>query len=176
MDHTLGVAVVTGAAGAIGTALTATLTDAGYDVVGLDLPAACPPERLASGAMVGCDITDDAEVRAVFERIVADHGRIDLLVNNAAIFHPFLVEDATVHQVEQHVAVNLMGPIWCIRAAIPHLRKSQGQIVTMDGGAKQSTNADFGEGGRGTKAAQTDTGGVAEGRTSLNLIRGPGLD
>ena len=50
MDHTRGVAVVTGAAGAIGTALTATLTDAGYDVVGLDLPMACPADRAALGA------------------------------------------------------------------------------------------------------------------------------
>jgi len=55
------------------------------------------------------------------------------------------------------------------------LKASQGQVVTMDGGAKWATNADFGAGGSLTKAAQTDTGGVAEGRTSLNLIRGPGL-
>jgi hypothetical protein len=45
----------------------------------------------------------------------------------------------------------------------------------MDGSAKQSTNADFQAGGTYTKAAQTATGGVAKGRTSLNLIRGPGL-
>ena len=55
------------------------------------------------------------------------------------------------------------------------LKASQGQVVTMDGGAKWATNGDFGAGGTYTKAAQTATGGVAEGRTSLKLIRGPGL-
>jgi hypothetical protein len=56
------------------------------------------------------------------------------------------------------------------------LHASQGQAVLMDGSAHLSSNADFGKGGTLTKAAQTDTGGVAEGRTSLNLIRGPGLE
>ena len=55
------------------------------------------------------------------------------------------------------------------------LTASQGQIVTMDGGAKQSTNADFQAQGTYTKAALTATGGVATGPTSLNLIRGAGL-
>ena len=56
------------------------------------------------------------------------------------------------------------------------LKASQGQVVTMDGAARQSNNSDFGAGGSLTKAAQMGTGGVAKGRTSLNLIRGPGLD
>ena len=55
------------------------------------------------------------------------------------------------------------------------LTASQGQVVTMDGGAKQATNADFQGGGTLTKAAQTATGGVAKGQTSVNIIRGPGL-
>jgi hypothetical protein len=55
------------------------------------------------------------------------------------------------------------------------LKASQGQLATMDGGAKQSTNADCGVSGTYTKAAQTATGGVCRGRTSLKLIRGPGL-
>ena len=55
------------------------------------------------------------------------------------------------------------------------LTASQGQIVTMDGGAKQSTNADFQGGGALTKAAQTATGGNAKGQTSVNIIRGAGL-
>ncbi|MGB0191069.1 MAG: SDR family NAD(P)-dependent oxidoreductase, partial [Nocardioides sp.] len=131
MDHTRGVAVVTGAAGAIGTALTATLTDAGYDVVGLDLPTACPPDRLASGAMVGCDITDDAEVRAVFERIVADHGRIDLLVNNAGISAIGTFDDHDVETHRQVLAVNHLGSVSCTQAALPALRESRGHVVVI---------------------------------------------
>ena len=58
---------------------------------------------------------------------------------------------------------------------IAGLTYSQGQLVTMDGGAKQSTNPDFQANGTLTKAAQSATGGVARGQTSLKLIRGPGL-
>jgi len=58
---------------------------------------------------------------------------------------------------------------------IAGLTYSQGQLVTMDGGAKQSNNSDFQANGRLTKAARSAAGGVAVGQTSLNLIRGPGL-
>ena len=59
---------------------------------------------------------------------------------------------------------------------ITGLTASQGQVATMDGGAKQATNADFQGGGTLTKASQTATGGAATGRTSLSVIRGYGLD
>ena len=55
------------------------------------------------------------------------------------------------------------------------LTASQGQIVMMDGGAKQSTNADFQGQGTIVKAAATATGGVATGRTSTRIIRGTGF-
>jgi len=55
------------------------------------------------------------------------------------------------------------------------LTASQGQVVTMDGGAKQSTNADFQSNGTYTKAGRTATGGVATGRTDPYVIRGWGL-
>ena len=61
------------------------------------------------------------------------------------------------------------------RSTMLGLTASQGQVVTMDGSARQATNADLGGEGTLTKAALTATGGVARGRTSLNLIRGPGL-
>jgi len=61
------------------------------------------------------------------------------------------------------------------RETMSGLTASQGQIVTMDGGAKQSTNADFQGSGTITKAAATATGGVATGRTSMRIIRGAGF-
>ena len=53
---------------------------------------------------------------------------------------------------------------------------SQGQVATMDGGAKQSTNADFQVSGTYTKASLTATGGVCKGATNMGLIRGIGLN
>ena len=55
------------------------------------------------------------------------------------------------------------------------LNKSQGQVVQMDGSAKQATNADFGSAGTITRSAHQATGGVALGKTSLNILRGAGL-
>ena len=56
------------------------------------------------------------------------------------------------------------------------LNMSQGQLVTMDGAARQSTNADLGSGGRIAKAAMAARGGMAIGPTSLSILRGPGLE
>ncbi len=53
---------------------------------------------------------------------------------------------------------------------------SQGQLVTMDGGARQTVNADIGVSGTVTKEAAKATGGVATGVTSLAVIRGLGLN
>ena len=55
------------------------------------------------------------------------------------------------------------------------LTYSQGQIVQMDGSAKQGNNADLGGAGTITRASRQATGGIAKGQTSLNIIRGSGL-
>jgi prepilin-type N-terminal cleavage/methylation domain-containing protein len=61
------------------------------------------------------------------------------------------------------------------RNTMAGMTASQGQCVSMDGGAKQATNADFQNNGTMTKAARTATGGVAKGQTSVRLVRGAGL-
>ncbi len=77
---------------------------------------------------------------------------------------------------------DLAGGRWCgsdsdvtNARTMAGLTASQGQSVTMDGGARQSTNADFSNQGTFTKAAQTATGGIATGRTSTRIIAGTGL-
>ena len=62
------------------------------------------------------------------------------------------------------------------RRTMAGLTYSQGNIVMMDGSAKQSNNADFGHSGEIHRASHTGTGGVCQGATSLFLLRGPGLD
>jgi NAD(P)-dependent dehydrogenase (short-subunit alcohol dehydrogenase family) len=125
--ETVPVAVVTGAAGSIGRALVRRFTDAGYAVVGLDLPAACGDDP----DLVPCDITRPEEVRAAVETVLDRQGRIDVLVNNAGISAIGRFED---HDVETHgrvMAVNYLGAVACTQAALPALRGTGGRVVTI---------------------------------------------
>ena len=53
-----------------------------------------------------------------------------MLINNAAIFHPFLIEEATDDQIMTGVLANLAGPILCARSAIPMLNRG-GHIINI---------------------------------------------
>lgn len=129
------VAVVTGASKGMGSHFVDALVTAGAKVACLARASAALDAVVArhgdSAAAFVCDVSRADQVDAAIAGAVAHFGRLDLLVNNAAIFHPFLLEESTVADVEGHVAVNLLGPIWCIRAAIPHLRATKGQVVTI---------------------------------------------
>ena len=121
------VAVVTGAAGSIGRALVRHLTEAGYAVAGLDLPAACENDP----ALIPCDITRPDEVQTAVATVLDRHGRIDVLVNNAGISAIGRFED---HGVETHrrvMEVNYLGAVACTQAALPSLRRTGGRVVTI---------------------------------------------
>ena len=129
------VAVVTGASKGMGSHFVDALVASGARVAclarassELDAVVARHGDKVAGFA---CDVSRVTEVSAAINAAAAHFGSINILVNNAAIFHPFLLEEATPEQVERHIGVNLLGPIWCIRECIPYLRASKGQIVTI---------------------------------------------
>jgi len=68
---------------------------------------------------VPCDVSQADSVREAFATIAAKHPKIDVLINNAAIFQPFLLKDATDAQITGITATNLAGPMFCCREAIP---------------------------------------------------------
>ena len=83
-------AVVTGAGSGIGAAAVQALAADGWSVV-LAGRRQAPLEAVAGpvgGLVVPTDVTDEASVRALFDRVVHEHGRLDLLVNNAGTFGP----------------------------------------------------------------------------------------
>ncbi len=99
------IAVVTGAAGAIGFATAKAFAAAGAEVALLDLDgkAAQDKAKTIGGAAIGlaCDVTDDASVRAAFDRIVEAFGGVDIVVSNAgAAWQGRIgeVDDATLRQ------------------------------------------------------------------------------
>src|SRR6056300_1232888 len=85
--HANKIAIVTGACGGIGRATAERLRNDGATVVGLDINpdvvANLTGERL-TGAV--CDITDDAALKAAVDKVIADHGGLDIIVANAGIF------------------------------------------------------------------------------------------
>ncbi len=131
------IAIVTGGAQGIGRAVVERFAAAGAVVVAADLDGDLAEQAATEvgGAVTGvaCDVADEAAVAAMVERVVAEHGRLDVLVNNAGI-----TRDAMIHRMEldafrQVIDVHLQGTWLCTRAAVAHMRARDGggAIVNM---------------------------------------------
>jgi NAD(P)-dependent dehydrogenase (short-subunit alcohol dehydrogenase family) len=121
------VCVVTGAASGIGAETARRFGEEGAIVVGADLDAA----NAVGDLQLEVDVTDEAQVAGMYERTRAEHGRIDVLFNNAGISPP---EDGSVldtpPDVWQHVQdVNVRSVYLCCRLGIPHLLETGGGSV-----------------------------------------------
>ena len=81
------------------------------------------------GFYVHLDVTDEASWAAAMDATVKKYGKLDVLVNNAGIFVGKGVEDASLDEWHKLVAVNLTGVVLGTRAALPHLKKTRGNIV-----------------------------------------------
>ena len=129
------VAVVTGASRGMGRVFVDRLAKAGVRVVAVARPSpqleSLRAEAGSEMLVLECDITEPAQVNQAVAACLDRFGRLDLLVNNAAIFHPFRMEEASDDDITGHFNTNVVGAMWLIRAAIPHLRKTQGQIITL---------------------------------------------
>jgi hypothetical protein len=126
------VAIVTGASGGLGARFAATLAAAGASVI------ACarrlePLERLAaehpSVAAVRCDVTDDAQLRALVDDVVELHGRIDVCVNNAGISSDGASDPDSFERV---LEVNVRSVFALSQlVAEPMLQQGRGSIVNI---------------------------------------------
>jgi len=121
------VIVITGAGVGLGRALARRFASDGENVVLLGRTAAkveAAAKEIGDRAMaVHCDVSSPASVKAAFAAIAARHPKIDVLINNAAIFQPFLIAEATDEQILNIVGTNLMGPVLCVRAAVPMMER-----------------------------------------------------
>ncbi len=82
--------------------------------------------------VVTCDITDEAQCRALMHRAVARFGRIDTLICNAGQAMWARAEDVADPGVfERLMRVNYLGAVYCALAALPHLRSSRGRLVAV---------------------------------------------
>jgi 2-keto-3-deoxy-L-fuconate dehydrogenase len=132
-------AIVTGVGTGVGRSIAWMLAEHSARVMALDLEPG-PAEETAAGIRTAggsahsfaCDVTDDAQVRRVFDQIAAQHGGIHLLVNNAGVSHAGTVETTTTDAFEQLYRVNVRGVFHCLQSAVRHMvAGGGGSIVNM---------------------------------------------
>ncbi|MBK1783494.1 SDR family NAD(P)-dependent oxidoreductase [Prauserella cavernicola] len=117
------VCVVTGAAAGLGAAIARLLSEHGGIVVGFDVT---PGD---TGWQV--DVRDDHAVARAMNRVAAEHGRIDVLVNNAGIAGPRKPShEVSAEEFDAVFAVNVRGTWLCTKYAIPHMPEG-GSVITM---------------------------------------------
>ncbi|MEU0332985.1 oxidoreductase [Streptomyces sp. NPDC006193] len=141
--------LVTGASSGFGRAITEAAVAAGDVVIGaarrpesLDELVAAHPGRVEP---LRLDVTDPDAVGAAVRDVVARHGRIDVLVNNAGRTHVGAVEETTDAELRDLFEVHVFGPLALVRAVLPHMRERRsGAIVQMSSMGGQMSFAGFG--------------------------------
>ena len=134
------IAIVTGGGSGIGAAVALALADDAWTVVLAGRHKETLNEVVARGIdlagtleAIPTDVTDEASVRELFAAVVAAHGRVDLLFNNAGIGAPAVdIDDLELDAWNQVVAVNLTGAFLCTREAFRVMRNQQprgGRII-----------------------------------------------
>lgn len=127
------VALVTGASSGIGEAAAVALAEAGWAVVG----AARRLERLESLRAKGVtphvvDVSDDDSMVTLVDDVIAEHGRIDVLVNNAGYSVFGAVEDVPVEVARRQLEVNVLGLSRMSQLVLPHMRAAgAGRIINI---------------------------------------------
>lgn len=134
------VAAVTGAASGMGRELAIELARRGCHVAISDVNEKGLAETLALAQAAGqvnitaqkLDVANRADVYAWADRVVADHGRVNLIFNNAGVAHGASVEAASYEDFEWIVGINFWGVVYGTKAFLPRLRASgEGHVINL---------------------------------------------
>jgi NAD(P)-dependent dehydrogenase (short-subunit alcohol dehydrogenase family) len=131
------VAIVTGGARGIGRAIAERYADEGARVVVADIleaEAADAASVISRGAFaVRLDVTQQASIDAMVTRVIDEAGRIDILVNNAAIFNMAPILEVTREDWDKNFEINTKGLFFTLQAVARHMveRAEGGKIVNM---------------------------------------------
>jgi NAD(P)-dependent dehydrogenase (short-subunit alcohol dehydrogenase family) len=130
MTSNLPVALITGASSGIGAASAALLAAHGFRVVGTSRRRPDPPP--ARGAWVEMDVRDEASVERGVRAVLAEHGRIDVLVCNAGFGIFGAIEDVGLDRARAQFETNVFGTLAPIRAVLPAMRAAgHGRVVVV---------------------------------------------
>jgi len=131
-------AIVTGAGSGIGRAIAEAFAQQGavVDILELNLDGAAETAAAiesagGTAATHECDVTDQAATAAVFEKIVAERGSLDCLINNAGIAHVGNVLNTSEDDFDRVMSVNTKGVYNCLKAGVAHMTERGGAIVNI---------------------------------------------
>jgi meso-butanediol dehydrogenase/(S,S)-butanediol dehydrogenase/diacetyl reductase len=127
------IAIVTGGSSGIGRAITERFVAEGAEVV---IANRTEETGTAVAAELDCefvrtDVSDYAQVEALVETTVEEFGRLDVLVNNAGIASEKPLVEMSLEEWERVVSIDLDGVMHGMRAALPHLEESDGNVVNI---------------------------------------------
>jgi len=143
------VALVTGGTSGIGRAISAALLEEGCEVhvADIDLPAAqgVPEFRVPSARLTRLDVGDANGVQKAVDAIVAERGRIDILVNCAGILKTRPLVESTIADWDDVARVNLSGVYYCSKAVLPAMiAQRYGKIVNIASVSSAKGGGQFG--------------------------------
>lgn len=137
MEFSGRIALVTGGAGSVGRVIVERLAERGATVLlncfhsydSAKEQARGLVERGLDVRVVRASVARPAQVERMFAEIGEEHGRLDILVNNAAAgsFVPF--DEITEELLDRTYATNVKGPLWCARYARPLLTAARGAVA-----------------------------------------------
>lgn len=138
------IALVTGGAQGLGYAIVSALANAGCTVIAADLDAQKVSDAAAKAGNgvvpLQLDVSDEKSVDDALETIRERHGGFDILINNAGTDVTKSVEDVSVEEWVRVVQVNLFGPFFLSKKALPILvERGRGQIVNIASTAAKRT-------------------------------------
>jgi NAD(P)-dependent dehydrogenase (short-subunit alcohol dehydrogenase family) len=126
--------VITGAGDGLGRAIARRFAADGDTVILLGRTfskvEAVAEELGAPHFAVACDVSNPDSVREAFATVAKRHPKIDVLINNAAVYEPFTLAEVRDDQIMTQLLTNLAGPVYCSREALPLLRGS-GHIINV---------------------------------------------
>ncbi|GCF07516.1 SDR family oxidoreductase [Dictyobacter arantiisoli] len=132
------VVLITGAGSGLGEATAHAFAAEGSLIACIDLNASAvkrvAEELQARGTQsiaLPCDVSNAQAVLATVQAVVEQLGRLDVVVNCAAIDHTVSVEEMSIEQWDQVIGVNLRGPFLFSKAAWPHLKQQGGHIINV---------------------------------------------
>jgi NAD(P)-dependent dehydrogenase (short-subunit alcohol dehydrogenase family) len=135
----MAIALVTGTSSGIGLATAVSLARGGHTVIATmrnlesagDLQKIVAAEKLPV-TLAALNVDDDASVENALGKVLAEHGRLDVLVNNAGIGGGGSVEESSTARFREVMETNFFGALRCIKAVVPGMRqRRQGSIVNV---------------------------------------------